>query len=288
MRLTRRAALGAGAAVAAVGATGALVEYDVLPGRTRAHELLGLNGEDGTVPEVAAGPVDFGVLESAHVAEPPTWGVVYPPGSSPGDTLPLVVVLHYAGSSARGVIDTLGLPQFLAASGARMALAVVDGGRSYWQAQPDGDSGRMVTDELLPFLAGRGLQADRPAWLGWSMGGYGVLRLTAQRAADGVADGPVLAVSPALWADQDDRAEGAFLSVKQYDAAMALLVEPRATPTRVDCGTGDPFYRDVRELTVRADIDTRFEPGDHTAGYWRRVLPDQLAWLAAGLPGTAE
>lgn len=48
-------------------------------------------------------------------------------------------------------MTSLGLPQFLAASGQRLVLALVDGGsHSYWQAHDDGDPGRMVVEEFLP------------------------------------------------------------------------------------------------------------------------------------------
>ena len=49
---------------------------------------------------------------------------------------------------------------------------------------------------------------------------------------------------------------------------------------RVDIGTGDPFYRDVQDYVAGfpedADVTSTFEPGGHTSGYWRRMLPAQL------------
>jgi hypothetical protein len=42
----------------------------------------------------------------------------------------------------------------------------------------------------------------------------------------------------------------------------------------------------VRAFTEGTDIETHFEPGGHTAGYWRRELPGQLAWLAARMDPT--
>jgi len=39
-------------------------------------------------------------------------------------------------------------------------------------------------------------------------------------------------------------------------------------------------------LTERVEADVDLEAGDHTAGYWRRVLPAQLAWMGGRL--TAE
>jgi S-formylglutathione hydrolase FrmB len=123
----------------------------------------------------------------------------------------------------------------------------------------------MVLEDFLPRLAAQGFQADRPAFLGWSMGGLGALYLAARRSAPAGTNGPVLAVSPALWPDYDQTAPGAFDDAADFDEVMALVRGDAAGPTRVDCGTGD-----------------------HTRGYWTRVLPDQLAWLGGQLTGTAH
>ncbi len=121
------------------------------------------------------------------------------------------------------------------------------------------------------------------------MGGLGVLALGAELAADGV-DVPVLAVSPALWPEYDQvAAVSAFDDEQQYDDCMALARAELVTGTRVDCGTGDPFYRDVREVLEDSDVEQHYEPGAHDAAYWTRELPDQLDWLAEGLSaGRAE
>lgn len=279
MGVRRRVLLGGAAAgLVAVAGVG-LVEEDVLPGRVRLHRLLGLNGGAGTIPDVDIGPVVSGTLPSSLAPSDPDFRIVYPPGSRPGDRLPLVMVLHYAGGSADRCMTALGLPQFLAASGLDMALALVDGGRSYWQAHEDGDPGRMVLEEMLPLLGERGLDATAPAWLGWSMGGYGVLRIAAERQRGGLPNGPVLAVSPALWPSFDEVSPGSFRDQAQYDAAMELLDEEQVPDERVDCGTGDPFFRNVEEWSRDTSVETHFEGGGHDGAYWRRELPDQLAWL---------
>jgi S-formylglutathione hydrolase FrmB len=275
-----------GAGVVAVGAGGAaLVEYDVVPGRPALHRLLHLDGPRGHIPDVATGPVVTGRLTSSHVPSEPEFRIAYPPGVDEGARLPVVVVLHYAGSSAERAFRILGLPEFLADSGARMALAAVDGGRSYWQAHDDGDWGALVLEDLLPMLADRGLDVDAPAWLGWSMGGYGVLRLAASRQRDGLPNGPVVGVSPALWPAYDETTPTAFLDEAAYDDAMALLADQPLPDCRLDCGTGDPFYRNVLDFTDGSAVETHFEAGGHDPGYWTRELPGQLAWLAARVPG---
>lgn len=287
MPLRRRTALLAGAASLAAGVAGvALVEEDVLPGRPFLHRTLGLNGRDGTVPDVPIGRIVAGTLSSALVAPDPAYRLVYPPDARPGDRLPLVVVLHPAGGGAEETMTSLGLPQFLAASGQRLVLALVDGGsHSYWQAHDDGDPGRMVVEEFLPWLDTRGLDVAEAGWLGWSMGGYGVLHLAAERHAAGLAVGPVCAVSPALWPRYDEVAPGAFRDRPQYEEAMRLLDTEDVPQRRVDCGTGDPFSRNVRDFADGTDIETHFDAGGHDVGYWTRMLPDQLAWLGARLIG---
>ena len=219
--MSRRVLLASGGAVVVVGASGALVEYDVLPGRSRAYDLLGMNGEAGVVPDVEPGPRVEGVLQSEYVDDDPAYWISYPPGTRPGDKLPVVVALHGAGRTAETWCDRLSLDIFLAASGRQMALAAVDGGlTSYWHEREDGqDPRRMVREEFLPLLGEQGLDVSAPGLLGWSMGGLGVLMLGSELAADG-ADVPVLAVSPALWPAYDQVVtDFAFDDEDQYDAA---------------------------------------------------------------------
>ncbi len=281
MRPTRRGLLLAGGGLAAAATTGVLVEYDVLPGRTPVHELLGLTGDPGTIPDAEPGERDEGRFTSSYVDVDPHWVISHPPGVSPGERLPVVVALHGAGRTAEAWFDELGVDQFLAASGHRFAVAAVDGGlRSFWHERSDGqDAGRMLHEEFLPLLADRGLAVA--GVIGWSMGGLGGLAL-GSRLADAGEARPVLAVSPALWPAYDQVSTVlAFDDESQYDACMGLARAELVAGTRVDCGTGDPFYRDVREVLDGADVEEHFEPGAHEPAYWTRVLPGQLDWLAA-------
>ncbi len=284
MRLSRRGLLVAGAGVAAAGVGGTLVEYDRLPGRSDAHALLGLNGEPGVVPDVEPGRRVMGTLRSGLVEPDPGYRISYPPGVEPGESLPVLIALHGAGGTAGSWCDELGLDRFLAASGHRVAVAAVDGGAtSFWHERSDGqDAGRMLLEEFQPLLGEQGLDLSRLALLGWSMGGLGALMHGARLAEDGAAP-PVLAVSPALWPAYDQAMSEAFDSEKQYDDCMALVRRGLALEARVDCGTGDPFYRDVREVLGDADVERHWEPGAHDPAYWTRVLPEQLDWLAERL-----
>lgn len=299
--LSRRAVLlgGAGTAAAAVAATGLGIEQGVLPGRPWLQAHLGLNGDAGVVPDATPGRVTSDSFISEHRLGAETgWCVIRPPGAD-GD-LPVVIALHGLGQdSATLVGPSMGLDRYLAAAVAAgvapYAIAAADGGTSYWHPRPDGeDAGAMVVDELLPMLREQGLRAgpaDRIGLIGWSMGGYGALRLGGLLGPDRVAG--VVASSPAIWSDPDDSSRSGFESAEEYERFTVVGHQDDLTgiAVRIDCGTGDPFYRDVQDyvggFAADADVTSTFDPGAHDPAYWRRMLPDQLAFLGATVGSSA-
>ncbi len=272
--ISRRALLGGVAGtIGAVATAGWLVEEDVLPGRSRAYEALGLNGEGAPMPDVEPGAHVTGSFTSRARGDVEVgWEVCYPPGHRPGSALPVVLVLHGADGDHTTPVTSLGMDRFLAtvckAGVAPFALAAADGGDTYWRPQPDGtDSSRMLVEEFLPLLARRGLDTDVPALAGWSMGGYGALRL----ASEGVLPVRAVAVlSPALTPD---------------DGVMDHPELVSDVPVRIDCGRGDPFYPNIRDFVDALDPapTTSFGAGGHTADYWRTVVPDQLRFIGEHL-----
>jgi enterochelin esterase-like enzyme len=291
--ISRRAALLAGlggvAALAAVGGAG--VEQGVLPGKHALRRVLGMDGPAGTIPDVAPGRMISGAFPSAARRGARTgWTVAYPPRGGRG--LAVLVVLHGRGGDHRQAFGNhLGLDRFLARAvvdGARpFAIASVDGGdHSYWHRRRDGtDTGAMVLTEFLPLLARHGLQTARIGVFGWSMGGYGALwlasRLGAARVAVGVAE------SPAIWHHADETPSGAFDGPADF-AAHTILGHTdrlRGIPLRIDCGSDDGFAGATRDL--RAQLSPApaggIEPGSHDMGYWRRMAPAQLRFVAAHL-----
>jgi len=213
-----------------------------------------------------------------------------PYGSDTGSSLPVAVVLHGRGGDHTSAFDDgyLGLDRFLAqavgAGSAPYAMASVDGGETYWHRRADGeDAGAMVVDELLPLLAEHGLDVGRLAFLGWSMGGYGALRLAGLLGRERVA--AAAAMSPALWHRFADTAPGAFDDAADFAGVTVFGRQQQldGVRVRVDCGEGDPFYAADRDYVegFRARPAGGFQRGGHDAGYWRRVAPHHVRFIAA-------
>ena len=288
--LSRRTLLlgGTTAGVVAVAGAAAGVEQGVLPGRPWAQAALHLNGAAGHVPDVAPGPVETGTFVSAaRLGVETGWCLIRPPGHD--QHLPLVVALHGLGEDHSSLMGpAFGLDRFLAAAVEDgvppFAIAAADGGTSYWHPRPDGeDAGAMVTDELLPQLRGHGVDTDRVGLIGWSMGGYGALRLAGLLGAERAA--AVVAASPAIWTDPADASRSGFADAEEYDrySLVGHQDDLAGIPVRIDVGTGDPFYRDVQDYADGfpdgSRVTATFEPGAHDTAYWRRMLPAELAFL---------
>jgi enterochelin esterase-like enzyme len=294
---SRRAVLLGSAAVvgaAAVGA-GAGVREGVLPGRPRLQALLGLNGEAGKVPDVEPAQVELGSFVSERRGGVETgFSIVTPLGAPVG--LPVVVALHGRGSDHRSLVGPrFRMERFLEdhveRGGRPFVVGTVDGGQSYWHERPSGeDAGAMVVEEFLPMLAEKGLRcgpADRIGLLGWSMGGYGALRLGGLLGPERVA--AVCAVSPAMWSDPGDASRSGFADPAEYETftVQGRQEELDGIPVRIDCGTGDQFYRAVEDYVAgfpaSAGVVSTFEAGAHHPDYWRRMMPAELDFLGSQL-----
>lgn len=288
-RITRRSLLIGGAGVVVAGAAAEAVNLRLLPGRSTMYRVLGLDGPAGTIPDVTPVPSTSGsFVSSAQKGRKVGWTIAAPESDRP---LPVVVALHGYGDDHTAFFgDSLGYDRFLAAhirgGGAPFAIAAVDGGNRYWHRRSDGDDpAAMVTDEFVPLLEQRGLDTSRLALTGYSMGGYGALRLAGVLGASRVR--AVAALSPALWTSAGDTARGAFDDAADF-RANTVIGRQRAldgVPVRVDVGTGDGF-----EPAVRTYVDgftTKpaggFEAGGHTHAYWRRMAPAQIAFLGRHL-----
>jgi S-formylglutathione hydrolase FrmB len=260
----------------------------VLPGRSWLYDHFGPDGVDGVVPRVPPGPTTSGSFVSeARLGQRCGWTIAYPPG--PRARLPVAVVLHGRGDDHASAFspDYLELDRFLAAAVDRgatpFALASVDGGESYWHARDSGeDAGAMVLQEFLPLLADHGLDVSRVGFVGWSMGGYGALTLAARLGPDRTL--VASAMSPALWHEYDETSPGAFDDPADFAAATAFGRQDSldGIAVRIDCGEGDPFYAATRDYVQGLLVPPAggFQPGGHDVGYWRRMAPKHLRFLA--------
>src|SRR5246127_5356282 len=128
------------------------------------------------------------------------WGIALPPGHT--GVLRPVIALHGKDGDANMMLDAGvedALAQVVKSGKPPFAVVGVDGGSdSYWHRRADGtDSGAMVLEELLPMLSTMGMDTSRVGFLGWSMGGYGALRLGAKLGPSRTAG--ICAISPALF-----------------------------------------------------------------------------------------
>jgi enterochelin esterase-like enzyme len=240
------------------------------------------------VPSGPAGATVEGAFDSRATGTRTGYVIAYPDHVRAG--LPVLLVLHGKGCDHRDVVGSHRLGAFLSDAVRRgvppFAVVGVDGGAdSYWHARRDGtDSQRMVVEELLPVLAGRGLRVDRLALGGWSMGGYGALLLAELLGRSRVA--AVAVDSPALWQRWQDSAPGAFDGRADFAAHDVLrdLARVGDVPLRVSCGTSDPFLPGVRALLQRRpETERELGPGGHDLAWWQHAAPAQLAFVGRHL-----
>jgi hypothetical protein len=332
--VSRRAVLAAGVGVAAAAAGGyGLVEAGILPGKYRLARVL---GECGAAPPLPRGQLptrEDAVFWSAYrkrlvrmvtlipatahagVARPaastrPSRGTrsasASPPASSPPPVLGVVIALHGLGSNALGAAS-LYAPAMTAAGVTRFAVIAVDGGGTYWHRRADGDDPLgMISHEVLPRAAARGLAVSRIGIIGYSMGGYGALllaeRLGAGSAGHGAMQRPgtaaaaVAAASPAIFASyQDARAAdpGGFDDPADFarNDVLAGLGALRGVPAWVACGGTDPFAPVTQLLRSRLSglaggpPAGGIEAGCHDDAFWARSAPAGLRFLARYVGG---
>jgi enterochelin esterase-like enzyme len=199
-----------------------------------------------------------------------------------------VIALHGRDGNTGTVMD-IGVQDALAqaskAGWPPFAVVAVDGGNTYWHRRESGeDSGAMVLTELLPILSVQGLDVSRVAFLGWSMGGYGALKLGAWLGPSRTA--AVCAVSPALWTTYMGTDSGAFDSYDDWTRNNVFGVPVlSAIPVRVDCGTGDRFCPAAQQFVSQLNRRPAggFWPGGHDESFWQRMLPSELTWVASQL-----
>lgn len=221
--------------------------------------------------------MEEGRLTTAHwPGHRPRWLLALPEGASE-----TVVVLHGHGSDARWWFD----PPFaqVLAHDLGVAVAAVDGGRTYWHARADGtDTGTMVIEDLLPALEQAGAPTERIGLTGFSMGGYGALLLATRLPPERVIG--VAAVSAALFFGFDESAPGAFDDADDFarhdifDQADVL----RRVPVWLACGDDDSFAETNHALADQLpDAVTEFGAGGHDRAYVESHWPSGMEFLTS-------
>jgi pimeloyl-ACP methyl ester carboxylesterase len=247
-----------------------------VPGRYRVGRLLGACDVGGPPPTtVAPGPLRLASFPSTQRGRAVGYGIAWPPGSGPGDRLPVVLLLHAAAGNERTPFDRLRLhyhlAQAVAARGARpFALASADGRGTGWRPTAGDDPLGMVTEELVPLLSGLGLGTGPGGLgvLGWSAGGAAALRL-AEADPDRLA--AVAVASPA---------------VTERGPEVAAFGRLSGVPVRVDCGANDPFAGGARALAATLPTaQVTVAKGCHDGAFWQHLAPAQLRFLADNLGG---
>ncbi|ACY20145.1 putative esterase [Gordonia bronchialis DSM 43247] len=296
-RVRRRSVLAAGFGTAALGLAACTRDErstDVEPRKLEAQAADDELPAETTPPQIASGPpLVTGSFVSAKMRGRPTrWAVVRPDGVT--GRMPVVVVLHALNTNEKSIfsskleIQTV-LQRYVDAGNAPFAIAAADAGRNYYHPRADGtDAAAMVLDEFIPMLAHNrdlDVSTDRIGLFGWSMGGYGALRLASLLGAPRVA--AVAVSSPALWADPRNFPPRAFDNLADYQAHSLFGAQNAFAkiPLMISIGSSDQFFTYTRQWAAGLHPPAAFgtAAGGHTNRYWRSALPDQVEFLGRNL-----
>jgi predicted peptidase len=237
--------------VVAVGGIG----YARAPNRLKVR--LGL-GSDPYIPDAPEGQVRLEAVHSAARGTTVNLFTAVPAGYGDGAGLPVVVILH-GGSATASEFRGFGFGRFLTQAvrdGADpFVLAGADGGVLRWEKDPlsDDDPQRMVVEEMPRWLGQRGYDVDRRALWGWSMGGYGTLRLVEtypEWSSAAAVFSPAIGIGDAVF--------GGAGALTQLSLAIW-------------CGTEDPFYPATKALVASLPSPAQivsYSEGAHTRVFW--------------------
>ncbi|MGQ0837981.1 alpha/beta hydrolase [Actinokineospora sp.] len=218
------------------------------------------------------------------------------PTELPAKNLPMCLFLHGLRGSARHATPT-GLARSLVDGVARGELppfgfAAVDGGDNYWHENHVGDNAMaMLLDEVPRWLRARGLgdAAGTPfGCAGVSMGGFGALLYARRRHELRAPLSAVAAISPGLllsWREMSTRR--AFKDHQEWAALDPLrnVDQLGKVPVGIWCGTEDHFIEGTRRfIRLAAPEHVHTAPGGHGDGFYRRIVPDVLAFLGRHAP----
>ena len=260
---------------------------------TGADDELAIETTPPSIPDDP--PLITGEFVSAKMAGRTTrWAMTRPRGVT--GKLPVVVVAHALNTDEKSIfskgLNIQGVvQQHVDAGNPPFAVACVDVGRNYFHLRTDGaDGAAMIIDEFIPMLEASpelNLRTDKIGLFGWSMGGYGALRIGAILGPQRVT--AIAVSSPAMWADPTQFPSRAFDSQADYQANSMFGQQHvfANIPLMISVGTSDQFYLYTRQWAANLHPPAAFAtgPGGHTTRYWRSVLPDQVAFLGREITG---
>lgn len=252
------------------------------------HEWLGLNGAGTPIPQVSHGPIQTATFHSTARGRDVSYSIFWPRGPRPRH---LVLALHGYGGDHASVENDLGMSEFqaqaIAGGTPPFAVVSVDAGGGFYHPFQGDDASAMILNELLPRLAHEGLDTRRIGLYGWSMGGYGALRLATLLGSRRVAG--VAAISAALWQSATDAPAVSFAGAADYTRYSVMHAQAALSgiPLRLEDGDGDPFLNADREFVARfppgSGVHLTVTSGGHNSGYWRSRLLGDLDFLGRRL-----
>ncbi len=271
----------------------ALLSRRALLGAACLAPVLASCTASGNSPVNGDGTLVTGSLASTATGSNHDWAIWYPPGTSASSNLPVVIVLHGMGDTI-SMIQTLGyttqLRQAIAQGLPAFALAAINGDNLFWQKIGTQDAGAMIATEFVPLLSEHGLNTSRLGLTGWSMGGWGTLRLASAELRGKVK--VIAAISTPCYAKYDYVPQKQWMTQQEFEANNFYTRPAKLAglPIFIACGTEDPFCRgnqsfvEVLDDTPKVQTPTTsFTSGEHAAAYWESVTPAQLAFLGRHL-----
>ena len=272
-----------------------LVEHGILPGKYQLDQLDGAcSVADPTLTFASLGPSITSHFLSKARQLTVGYTIAYPPGTSRGDELPLIVMLHGDDRNHADALFGMTPAQAVAlkVDGKQLAptaIVTVDGGNGYWNPHPGDDPMAMVVDELIPMCQelGLGRSSKGIGMMGISMGGYGALAIAERNRGLVTA---IAAISPAIWTTYDQARganAGAFSSSSDFSAGDVIVHVSalKGIPLRVASSFDDPFLPGVKtfaKLLNKSDTVV-FSAGCHSAPFFLQQEPPSLAFLSGQL-----
>jgi predicted esterase len=268
----REVLIGAGSllSLAVLGGAGAVAGVVPVPRQLRSK--FEDYGPNGVIPAAPAGTVRLEQVRSRARSQRVGLWTAVPAGHGAGEGLPVCLILH-GGSATTADYTQFGFANFLTSAVRHgvppFVLAGADGGLSRWEGDGAGDDPQtMLREELPAWCAARGFDASRLAAYGWSMGGYGSLRLAERN--PGLLRA-VAALSPAIASG-----DSVFADASKLDGSR----------TGLWCGRSDSFFDAVQALAglIRPHpAVASWSMGAHQRGFWNRVTPAAFSLVGHGL-----